>query len=173
MQRTGTNGRRIIKLILLFILLSLLVFFDQISKHLIKTYCTEDIIVIENFFSLISRFNTGAAWSFLAGKSWAQPFFIVLTFISLIIILLFYLYANKKGYKLVKIALILVSAGAIGNLIDRLRMGGVVDFLSFKFGNYYFPTFNLADSFITIGIILVVIHLLFLDENALFKKHAK
>jgi len=64
-----------------------------------------------------------------------------------------------------------VVGGTLGNFIDRLSFNGVTDFISLVFGDYYFPVFNLADSFLTVGVIMLIVHFLFLDESALFKKN--
>ena len=83
---------------------------------------------------------------------------------------LFYLYAAKKNYKWLRVALVFVVAGTLGNFIDRLTMNAVVDFIGFIFGSYYFPVFNLADSFLVVGVIMLVVHYLFIDASAVFKK---
>ena len=83
----------------------------------------------------------------------------------------FYLYAMKKNYRWLKYALTFVIGGTIGNFIDRLAFNGVTDFLGFIFGSYYFPIFNFADTFLVVGVIMVIVHFLFLDEEALIKKN--
>ena len=79
-------------------------------------------------------------------------------------------YSSKKQYKWLKIALSFAIAGALGNLIDRVLFGAVTDFIGFTFGTYNFPIFNLADSFLVVGVIMIMIHLFFLDANAIFKR---
>ena len=106
----------------------------------------------------------------MSNVSWAQIFFKVLTVIALIGFVLIYIYAFKKNYRWLKIALIFVIGGTIGNFIDRLIFNEVIDFLGFIFGNYYFPVFNLADSFLVVGTIMFVIHFLFFDKDAIFRK---
>jgi len=173
MQGIGTNrGKRIILETLSVLLLVALIVLDQLTKaYFVKTIPDKgDIDVIKNFFYFTYTVNTGAAWSFLAGVSWAQTFFKVLTAVALVFFILFYLYSIKKGYRWLRFSLILVIGGTIGNFIDRIINNGVIDFIGFKFGSYYFPIFNLADSFLCVGVIMLVIHFLFLDENAIFKK---
>jgi signal peptidase II len=173
MQGTGADRRkRLILEMASVILLILLITLDQLTKAYFKRVIPQngDIDVIKNFFYFTYTVNTGAAWSFLAGVSWAQTFFKILTAVALILFVFFYLYAGKKGYQWLRFALILVIGGTVGNFIDRLLINGVTDFIGFQFGSYFFPIFNLADSFLCVGVIMMVVHFLFLDENAVFKK---
>ena len=173
MQRTWTDRRkRIVVESLLFLLLAIVIFVDQITKYYFSSTITEGDthIVIDGFFYFSHYRNEGAAWSFLSNVSWAQIFFKVLTVIALIGFVLIYIYAFKKNYRWLKIALIFVIGGTIGNFIDRLIFNEVIDFLGFIFGNYYFPVFNLADSFLVVGTIMFVIHFLFFDKDAIFRK---
>ncbi len=172
MQRTWANGtRRIVSCILGVLIILLLIAIDQVSKYYFKDLYLEKgtTVVIRNFFSLTYTMNTGAAWSFLAGVSWAQTFFKVLTIISLILFMMFYVYALKKNYKWLQFSLVLIIAGTIGNFIDRIIMGGVIDFLSFTFWGWSFPVFNFADCCLSVGVVMLIIHYLFLDKDAVFK----
>lgn len=177
MQRTGLDRRKIILEIVPILVMLVIILADQITKTYCKNLYENNgwrvTTVIDGFFDFTYTVNTGAAWSFLAGKSWAQTFFKVLTSIALVLFYGFYIYACKKDYKFLRYALILIIGGTIGNFIDRLAYNGVVDFLSFTFGSYDFPVFNLADSYMTIGIIMLFIHYLFLDENKIFGKNDK
>ncbi len=173
MQGTGFDRRRrIISLVLFLGLLLALIAVDQITKYYFKGLCegNGNITVIKNFFVFTYKENDGAAWSFLSGVSWAQTFFKVLTAISLLVFGLFFYYAYKKEYKWLKVSLTLIMAGTIGNFIDRLLLSYVIDFISLQFGNYYFPVFNFADSCLTVGVIMLVFHYLFLDKDAIFRK---
>ena len=105
--------------------------------------------------------------------SWAQTFFKILTAVALVFFSLFYIYSIKKGYNWLRFSLILVIGGTIGNFIDRLFVSGVTDFIGFQFGSYFFPIFNLADSFLCVGVAMMMVHFVFLDENAVFKKKDK
>lgn len=173
MQRVGANRRSLIWKVLPVILVVVFILVDQITK----TYCKnlsenngwQSTTVIDGFFSFFYTENTGAAFSFLANVSWGQAFFIGLTVIALILFFIFYLYICRKNYKWLKIAMAFIIAGTIGNFIDRLAYNFVVDFISFIFGDYHFPVFNMADVYITVGVIMFVIHYLFLDEGALLK----
>ncbi len=178
MQRTRSNARRrIIFEVSMIVLLVLLVVADQVTKICVKNlYETGEWTstqVIKNFFYFTYVENTGSAWSFLSDVSWAQTFFKIITGVALVLFAFYYYFVTKKRYKWLKVALVLIIAGTIGNFIDRLAYNYVVDFLSFIFGDYHFPVFNLADSFMTVGIIMLLIHYLFLDKNALFKKSKK
>lgn len=174
MQRVGiVRRKRIILEVCSLIFLALIIVLDQLTKIYFKNVIPKngDIDVIKNFFYFTYTVNTGAAWSFLAGVSWAQTFFKILTAIALVFFVLFYLYATKKGYKWLRFSLILVIGGTIGNFIDRLLVNGVTDFIGFQFGSYFFPIFNLADSFLCVGVVMMIIHFAFLDENAIFKRN--
>ncbi|MDD2533763.1 MAG: signal peptidase II [Eubacteriales bacterium] len=135
------------------IIVILLIVADQIIKQLVMTALTgtATITVIDHFFYLIHRRNTGAAWSFLADVSWGITALTVLSGIASVILIIALLTLKKMHYK---VPLTLMSAGAIGNLIDRIRYASVTDYLDFHFGSYVFPTFNLADICLVIGTIL-------------------
>ncbi len=169
--------RRIIFSIIFSLLFVLLIFLDQFTKSIFMNLHNntdwQKTTVINGFFEFRYAVNTGAAWSFLANVSWAQTFFKVLTVISLALFFAYYIFVCKKGYKFLRIALILIISGTIGNFIDRIVFGGVIDFISLIFGTYYFPVFNLADSYMTVGIIMLIIHFLFLDKNKLINIHGK
>lgn len=177
MQRIGNDGRR--RLILcsfVVLILALTIVLDLITKsHFAKLNAEKklDIIVIEGFFYFTFTENTGAAFSFLHNVSWGQLFFKILTSVSLVLFfaLLIYYIFSKKNYIVAPISLALIIGGTIGNFVDRLAFNKVRDFIGFTFGNYNFPIFNLADTFLVVGVILFIFHLLFLDESAVFKKN--
>ena len=174
MQRVGTfNGKRLVIFIILpVILFILLVGVDQITKYLAERDKVQ-IPVIENFFYLSYSTNTGAGFSFLADKEWGQLLFKIITPFALVAFIVFYCFAIKRDYKWLTYSIVLIIAGTVGNFIDRLLNGQVVDFLSFHFGNYVFPTFNVADICLTVGVIMVIVHFLFLDKSAVFAKKPK
>ena len=174
MQRTGTfNGKRFV----IFILIPLLILVLTLSLDIVTKYFADkdkvNKTVIENFFYLSYSLNPGAAFSFLANKDWGQTFFKIITSIALIAFVYFYVFAVKKGYKWLTVSLTFIISGTIGNFIDRLSRGEVVDFLSFKFGSYFFPTFNVADVCLTVGVIMLIVHFCFFDKNALFIRKKK
>lgn len=130
---------------------------DQISKIVISSYLklNESIIVIKNFFNITYNHNYGAAWGILKNNT---NLLIIFSIIALII-LLRYRYSFKKNTRN-RIAFSLLIGGIAGNLADRVCLGYVRDFLDFKIFNYDYPIFNLADMFIVIGVLLLIIAIL-------------
>ncbi len=182
MQRIRVDGRRLIYNIYPILLFVAFILIDQITKTYFVVRLAggevwssgkERITIIENFFYFSYTYNTGAAWSFLSDASWAQIFFKVLTAVALVAFFFFYVYAHKRGYEWLKVSMIFIMGGTVGNFIDRVAYGCVVDFISFVFGSYRFPIFNMADVFMTVGVIMLLVHYLFLDHNALFGKNGK
>ena len=109
--------------------------------------------IIPGFFNLVYVTNTGAAFGFLAGSNsmLRQVFFVAVAIMALIVIVISYGHLKRQG-RIFVYALGLIAGGAVGNLIDRLRLGSVVDFLDFYVGSYHWPAFNAADSAITLGV---------------------
>ncbi len=177
MQRIGTNRcRRIIFHYIFPVVLAIfLVAFDQVFKLLFESLhgARGDIIVIRGFFTLTCVKNTGAAWSFLSGASWGQIFLKVLTVLALCGFIAVYVMAVRKSKKWLIYSLVFIIGGTIGNFIDRLFLGGVIDFLSFNIFGYDFPVFNFADCFLVVGTIMILIQFFFLDDDAIFKKSKK
>ena len=130
---------------------------DQVSKIVISSYLklNESITIIKNFFNITSNHNYGAAWGILKNNT----FLLIAFSIIALIILLRYSYSFKKNTRN-EIAFSLLLGGIAGNLADRVCLGYVRDFLDFKIINYDFPIFNLADTFIVIGVILLIIAIL-------------
>lgn len=111
------------------------------------------------FFNLTLLHNTGAAFSFLAGESgWQRWFFIVLALV-ISAMLVSWIARTPRAERWLPLALALVLGGALGNVYDRIVHGYVVDFLHFHWAGYHFPAFNIADSAITIGAVMLVIDL--------------
>ena len=127
---------------------------DILTKQLVLNTMIEhqSITIIKNFFSITFAQNTGVAFSFLEGK---VPLIIIMTSFVIIFILKYLKTTNLN--KIETICYGLVLGGAIGNLLDRLIYGYVIDFLDFNLFGYPFPIFNLADTFIVIGIIILLI----------------
>ena len=136
---------------------TLVIVLDQFTKHWIaQAFGFGEASPITSFFNLVLAHNTGAAFSFLAGAGgWQRVFFIVVASVASAVIL--YLLRKHGQQTLFGLALSLVLGGALGNLIDRIRWGYVVDFLDFYYGNYHWPAFNVADMAITGGVILLVL----------------
>lgn len=142
---------------------SLLVVADQLSKAMIVkdiNYLGEKQI-IDGFFSLFHTRNTGSAWSFLADKSWGIYVLTGISIVMSIFIAIIMIKAIIKDHGKIAVILGMLLGGAVGNLVDRIRLGYVVDFLKFKFGSYVFPIFNCADIFCTVSVFLIIFMFIF------------
>ena len=143
-------------------LLISIVVVDQVTKIVVDRTMTlhYSIPIIKNFFNLTYIRNTGAAFGILAGSdaSVRLPFLIFFSLLAIvfILVLLRRLPESEKG---LITALSFVLSGAIGNLIDRLIYGEVIDFLDFYWSSYHWPAFNFADSFITLGVMITLYRL--------------
>ena len=131
---------------------------DQATKVLIEHWLPFGASVyVLPVLDLVHVRNTGAAFSFLAGASgWQREFFITIAFIAAAWII-WMLVRAERGQAVFCAALSLILGGALGNLIDRVRLGGVIDFLYFHWGPHYWPAFNVADSAISCGAVLLII----------------
>ncbi len=134
---------------------------DQATKAwVLAVFQPGESMVVTPFFNLVLLFNTGASFSFLADAGgWQRWFFVVLA--VAISAWLLTLLRRHAGELLMASALTLILGGAVGNVIDRIRIGAVTDFLHFHWNEYYFPAFNVADSCITIGVALMIWYELF------------
>ena len=148
---------------LVALLLAGTVALDQVTKVIIDRSLPlyASIPVIENFFSLTYIRNKGAAFGMMAGSEPVLRLSFLLLFSLLaIIFLIVVLLRLPQTEKLLTIALALILGGAIGNLVDRFLYGEVIDFLDFYWWSFHWPAFNLADSFITIGVTVTLYRLL-------------
>jgi signal peptidase II len=153
--KCGKNKNGVTTSVVYYLIALIAFLVDQGTKYLIATRLElqEQIPVIGNFFLITSHRNRGAAFGILQGQQW---FFILITTV-VIIGIVWYLNKARQTRKLLPLALSLVLGGAIGNFLDRLLMGEVVDFLQFNFGSYTFPIFNVADSCIVVGVALIIL----------------
>ena len=138
---------------------------DQLTKWAIAEWVTlYGKVPLNTFLNLTHQQNTGAAFSFLAGASgWQRWFFVALaTGVSGVITVWIWRIRNE-GPVVLAAGLALVLGGAIGNLIDRIRFGYVTDFIQVWFGDWAFPSFNVADSAITVGAVLLIVDALFVS----------
>lgn len=144
--------------------ITILVILDQYVKNLVVMSIDlgKEIVLLDKFFSLTYVRNFGAGFSILQN----QKLFLTVLSIVAIVVLSYMLYKAKKNDTLSIISYILIISGALGNLIDRIRLGYVVDFLDFKIFGYDYPVFNLADSFITIGCFILIIMVILESKNA-------
>jgi signal peptidase II len=148
----------------LAVVAGLVVFFDQVTKAVVLRQLPlyHSVSVIPGFFSFTHIHNPGGAFGFLSQQSSQIRNLIFLLISSLAVCVIFYFYKNTpKTHPLLATGFALILGGAVGNLIDRFRFGKVVDFLDFYLGSYHWPAFNVADSAITIGVGIFLIHLLF------------
>lgn len=160
-------------MLIMFISVIILVAIDQITKYLTVTHIPWNgyIPIIGDIFGLSYVKNDGAAFGSLQGSRW---FFIIITTVIVIgIIYYYYKIPTEKKYAPLKIALILITAGAIGNYIDRIRLAYVIDMLYAKFIN--FPVFNAADCYVVVGAGLLIVLMLFKykEEDFGFLKRSK
>lgn len=130
---------------------------DQFTKVLIiGSYRLGDSTFITSFFNIVRAHNTGAAFSFLAGASgWQRWLFTGIGVVATVFIV--WMLHSHPGQKLFSFSLACILGGAIGNVVDRLLYGYVVDFLQFHWAGWYFPAFNVADATITIGAVGLIL----------------
>lgn len=153
-----------------FILVAAIIALDRVVKYFISSGMNpgDTIPVIENVFHITYIQNTGAAFSMMEGqRSFLVLFPLVVIVIGLIILFL----KRKTWHPLLNVAIAMVCAGGIGNFIDRLAIGYVVDMFDFR----VFPVFNVADIFVCVGCGLILIYVLFIDgkDNRKKKKHGR
>jgi signal peptidase II len=135
---------------------------DQITKNLLGDYLPlhASKVIVPGLLDLVHVRNTGAAFSLLAGAQTGlrQFFFVAITILALVV-MIYLLGRTPRQEVWTRRGLVLILGGALGNLVDRLRYGEVIDFLHFHLGAYYWPAFNVADSAITVGagILLVLL----------------
>lgn len=147
------------KILLLGIVIAVMVIvLDQLSKFLMLTFVLNEqsVIIIMPFFNLVHAWNTGVSFSLFNNGGFIGTLLLCLIVIVIVAILLRWLYKEKT--KLIQIALGMIIGGAVGNLIDRIRFGAVFDFLDFYIDAYHWPAFNLADSCICIGAVMIILH---------------
>ena len=146
---------------------------DLISKYLAES-TNFNFVVIPELVKFKLTYNTGAAFSFLSDKEWAMTFFMVITSITLLLIMGYFIFniiKKRKVSKWLLIALSLIFSGALGNFIDRILYQQVRDFIFVFYNTQIFPAiFNVADMALVIGVIMICVYLFFLDKDAVFKK---
>ncbi|NLP46160.1 MAG: signal peptidase II [Epulopiscium sp.] len=150
------------------IIIVFLVAIDQITKYLARIYLKPlgTIPCIPDIFHLTFVENRGAAFGILQNKTW---FFIIITIFILMGMIYYYnMLPSTPKYKWIRISFILIIAGAIGNLIDRIKQGYVIDFFDFRL--IQFPVFNVADCYVVVGTFLLAYLLLFVIEEIPMEK---
>ncbi len=164
MKMAGSKDKRYIYGMRI-IVVPVVVLLDQITKAIIshRLNLNQTIGVMAGFFNIVYIKNPGAAFGLFRGwGSMRDIFLVIVTLLALIIIIYIY---RKTTERLLRFSLSLIAGGAIGNLIDRVRFGEVVDFLDFYIGKYHWPAFNIADSAITVGVFIAVVELYFKKPN--------
>lgn len=137
---------------------------DQYTKHLVTaSFELFDRVAVLPFFDLVRLHNTGAAFSFLANASGWQNWFFTGVAVVVSGLILWWFVRQPPGRIVVPLGLVLVLGGAIGNVIDRVRHGYVVDFFLFYYDRWSFPAFNVADAAITAGVALLLFDGFFLE----------
>ncbi|WP_417913510.1 signal peptidase II [Candidatus Electronema sp. JM] len=136
------------------LIMGLIIVSDQLTKMwVLDSFTSHNLPVIPGFFNLVLVRNTGAAFGMLSNLPpfWRQLFFISIA-VTALIVMVFMQRRMGQENPLYAVSFGLISGGAIGNVIDRLRWGSVVDFLDFHIGSWHWPAFNVADSGITVGV---------------------
>ena len=146
-----------------FGLAALIVVADQLAKWaVLGAFAPGERLTLTGFFNLVLVFNKGAAFSFLAGApGWQTPLFVAVAAVAIVVVSV--LLVRSPGDSVMRAGLALILGGALGNLIDRLRYGQVVDFLDFHLSGWHWPAFNVADSAITIGVLCLLWAVLWMD----------
>jgi len=136
-------------------LAALLVALDQLSKYVFMRLLAHGGIEVAPFFNLVLVYNRGAAFSFLSDASgWQRELFIAIALVASVWVI--WLLRRHPRETLFCFALSLILGGAVGNVIDRVWLGAVIDFLDFHAAGYHWPAFNVADSAITCGAALLI-----------------
>jgi signal peptidase II len=148
-------------------IVAIVLLLDQFTKYVVEARIRlhDVIIVIPGFFNLTHVRNKGAAFGILSSlpEFWRSAFFIIVTIIAIIAIIVLIMRTHER---LPVYAFSLIAGGAVGNVIDRIRYGEVVDFIQWYVRSYYWPSFNVADSAISIGVALLAVEMLFLNKSA-------
>ena len=148
---------------------ALVVLLDRASKWLVASKITlnDSIVVVPGFFRVTHVQNTGAAFGLFADSSseWKVSILVIFSLLALVVVSAL-LWKNSHSMTVTGVGLSLILGGAVGNLWDRLLTGHVVDFFDFFLGSYHWPAFNVADSAIVIGALLLVSEILFAKNAA-------
>ena len=156
------------------ILILALVLADQVTKAVMLAIygCPSGLTYfLGNFLGIDTLINDGVSGGLLGGQPWSGPVIIAITGVASVALLIALIRINKKR-RFLRTSLALIMAGALGNLIDRCVMNGVRDFLHWNFGFWSFSN-NVADLVITVGAVLFIVAILFVDQDALFRSHQK
>ncbi len=149
------------KYLILLAVSAVVLILDQATKLYIDRTMDlhTSVPVVQNFFNITYLRNKGAAFSFLANFSYRLPFFILISVVAVVVILVAFL-RLRNDQRFTALALALICAGALGNLIDRVRLGEVIDFLDAHWYDHHWPAFNVADSAICVGVAFLAIDMI-------------
>ena len=154
-----------LKYLIMICVSAIVLVIDQATKIYIDRTMDlhSSITVVENFFNITYLRNKGAAFGVLAHSSYRLPFFIMVSLVAIAVIIVVF-HRLRPDQKFTAIALSLIFSGALGNLIDRVRLGEVIDFLDAHWYSHHWPAFNVADSAICVGVFLLAIDM-FIEEK--------
>lgn len=136
---------------------------DQLSKWQVVRLMPAEVVEVTGFFNLVLLCNTGISFGLWPGESAAKPWILSAFAVAVVIGLL--IWVRRKESLLLMAGCGLVVGGALGNVVDRLRLGCVVDFIDVHAAGWHWPAFNLADSAITVGVALLLVHGLFFEPT--------
>lgn len=146
------------------VLAVLIVLIDQASKlWVLANFTRQDVMQLTPWLNFILAFNYGAAFSFLGDAGGWQRWFFTALAVGVSAVLIVWIYRLPTNARWMPLTLSLILGGAVGNVIDRVRFGYVVDFIDFHIGSWHFATFNVADMAITVGAIMLLIDAFFLS----------
>ena len=157
---------------ILLIVFCILLAMDQAIKLVIYHYIPlhQSREVIAGFFSIVHVQNRGAAFGLLSHIPGSAHIFVITSLIAIVFILVYFRWI-KEGEVWTPICLSLILTGAVGNLIDRFRLGSVIDFLDVHYQEWHWPAFNMADASITIGVILLALKILWGEKKTIGEEH--
>jgi len=144
------------------IIAAVIIIADQITKVIANSELVlYKAVAVMPMFNLTLMYNEGAAFSFLSDAGGWQRWFFTIISLVVSIVLIFWIKKLKPEEKFQAIAFSLILGGAVGNLIDRVRLGYVIDFIEIYYNQFFWPAFNIADSAISIGVVILIIDTLF------------
>ena len=159
------------KLLLLYVLIVILIIiFDQWAKSfIIKNVMLYEVLPVNSFINITHQENAGAAFSILSNAGGWQRWFLSVLAICISVYIVFWLFRLRNQDQIIlSIGLSLVLGGAIGNVIDRIQLGYVIDYIQVFIMGWPFPSFNIADASITVGAVILIIDALFISKNSVF-----
>ncbi len=144
----------------------IIIILDQFSKHLVaQHFFPGQAQRLLSFLNIRLSYNSGSAFGFLSDMGGWQVLFLILFVCVIAVVLIVWLIRTERSESLLAFGLSLIIGGALGNLIDRVRWGYVVDFVDFHLKGWHFATFNLGDSAVCVGAVLLIIHFLFFSKG--------